>query len=127
MAKAPAKRKTVKKSAGVPTVERKIHFYRIHTGADEAGNVPPMAIASRSRVDRVIRFAFHEIKAHYSSSRVMLLRQAGIPIRNAHDGFSLMMRQLSPFDAPRAVRTLFRFPSPGAAWADWVFLAGFSG
>ncbi len=40
MAKAPAKRKTAKKSAGVPTVERKIHFYRINCGVDEAGERP---------------------------------------------------------------------------------------
>src|SRR4051812_9194403 len=41
MAKAPAKRRTVKKSAGVPTVERKIHFYRIFCGVNESGKPAP--------------------------------------------------------------------------------------
>jgi hypothetical protein len=41
MAKAPTKRRAAKKSPGVPTVERKIHFYRIHSGTDEAGKPLP--------------------------------------------------------------------------------------
>src|SRR5438067_13281739 len=41
MAKAAAKRKPAKKSAGVPTVERKIHFYRINCGLNEAGEPLP--------------------------------------------------------------------------------------
>ena len=41
MAKAKAKKKPAKTGPGVPTVERKIHFYRIHSGTDEAGKPLP--------------------------------------------------------------------------------------